>query len=220
MTWIRVDDHFAGHLKVMALEKDRLAGLGLWHVAASYCARYLTDGYVPMTELKGQAPPKLVAKMVRVGLFEQRNGGFLLHDWLNYNPSRQQVIEEKGKKRAAGRAGGQAAAQARGTASAVAEPVAPAQAKSKPVPVPVPEVLKEVLGGRAKVEDFVEPMELYLKRSRHKSASQKERDWIEDLHARFSRGELVTALQIVEPGRDYLKRVDGYLEGGGLDRLG
>jgi hypothetical protein len=208
MTWIRVDDHFADHPKVMALGSDRLAGLGLWHVAASYCARYLTDGYVPATHVRAHAPARLVRRMVEVKLFDPIEGGYLLHNWLHYNPSRATVEEKAAKKQAAGRAGGQASAQARG------QP--PAAAESKPVPVPqpipVPEVLQNVLGNGAALE-WVEPSELYQTRARRRSLSQKERDWLEDLHVRFSRPELVAALYAVEPGTDYLLRVDAYLEG-------
>lgn len=215
MTWIRVDDHFADHPKVMALGSDRLLGLGLWQVAASYCARYLTDGFVPTAHVRAHAPKKLIDRMVDVGLFDVVAGGYRLHDWLTYNPSRQQVEEAQAKKRRAGRAGGVASGQARAQADASPEAQPPAQAKSKPVPVPVPqpvtEVLQNVLGNGA--EPWVEPTELYAIRARRRHLSQKERDWIEDLHVRFSRGELVAALKAVEPGPDYLKRVDAYLEG-------
>lgn len=210
MTWIRVDDHFADHPKVMALGNDRLAGLGLWHVAASYCARYLTDGYVPASHVKPQAHPRLIAKMVAVKLFSPVEGGYQLHDWLEYNPSRSAVHQARSKKQAAGQAGGQASAQARGEANGAAN----AQAKSKPVPVPVPqpvsEVLSNVLGNGA--EPWVDPIELYQQRAHRRSLSQKEKNWLEDLHARFSRTELVAALQAVKPGPDYLRHVDEYLE--------
>lgn len=106
MTWIRVDDHFADHPKVMALGAERLAGLGLWHVAASYCARYLTDGFVPAAHVQAHAPKRLIRKLVNVGLFDEVDGGYRLHDWLKYNPSRDQVEQAIAKKRAAGQAGG------------------------------------------------------------------------------------------------------------------
>lgn len=212
MTWIRVDDHFADHPKVMALEGDRLPGLGLWHVAASYSARYLTDGYVPASYVKAHAQLRLINRMVSVGLFDPVDGGYLLHDWLEYNPSRDAVREAQAKKRAAGQAGGQASASARGQANGAA----PAAAKSNPVPVPgtqpVSEVLLNVLGNGA-TEPWVDPWEFYKERAKRRSLSQKERDWIEDLIVRFSRTEVVHALRVVEPGSDYLRRADSYLEG-------
>lgn len=211
MTWIKVDDHFADHPKVMALGSDRLQGLGLWQVAASYCARYLTDGFVPAAHVHGNAPKKLVNRLVAVGLFDVVDGGYQLHDWLRYNPSRQEVEEAVAKKRAAGQAGGRASGQARAQATAEAH----AQAESKPVPVPVPqpvsELLSNVLGNPG--EEWVDPAQLYATRARRRSLSQKERDWLEDLYVRFSRTELVAALRAVDPGPDYLKRVDAFMEG-------
>jgi hypothetical protein len=206
MTWIRVDDHFADHPKVMALETHRLAGLGLWVVAASYAARYLTDGFVPFSHVRAHGPARLISRMVAVGLFEPVDGGYRLHDWLTYNPSRQAVHDSQAKKRAAGRAGGQASAGARAQADR--------QAKSNPVPVPVPEVLSRVLSNGA--EPWVDPVVLYCQRANRKTPSQKERDWLEDLHVRFSRNELVAALQAIPPGTDYLKRVDQFLEKNGV----
>jgi hypothetical protein len=208
MSWIRVDDHFADHPKVMALGSDRLRGLGLWHVAASYCARYLTDGYVPTTHVRAHAPARLINRMVAVGLFDPVADGYMLHDWLNYNPSRDAVHEAQAKKRAAGQAGGRASAGSRAQANGAAA----AQAKSNPVPVPVPvpEIRLNVPSAR---EEWVDPMTFYQERAKRKSLSERERNWIEDLHARFSRKELVAALQVVPPGTDYLRRVDNYLEG-------
>jgi hypothetical protein len=210
MTWIRVDDHFADHPKVMALAHDRLTGLGLWHVAASYCARYLTNGFVPSTHVRANAPVRLINRMVAVGLFDPVDGGYMLHDWLNYNPSREAVKEAQAKKRAAGQAGGRASAGARAQANGAADD----EAKSNPVPVPQPIPVSEVLLSVPSARDeWVDPMAFYQERAHRKSLSQKERDWIEDLHARFSRKELVGALQVVPPGTDYLKRVDAFLEG-------
>lgn len=72
----------------------------------------------------------IIAHLVRLGLWEEVEGGYLIHDYDDYQPTKAQVLAEREQKQAAGRAGGIAAAQARAKA--------PAQAKFKPVPVPVP----------------------------------------------------------------------------------
>ena len=138
------------------------------------------------------------------------DGGWVLHDYLDWNPSREKVLAERAKKQAAGKAGGQASAQARAEAPATPFGSESAQPRTRTRPTPVPEVLQNVLGNGG--EPWVEPADLYAQRAHRKSLSQKERDWIEDLHVRFSRGELVAALRTVEPGPDYLKRVDAHLE--------
>lgn len=211
MTWIRVDDHFADHPKVLALGHQRLAGLGLWHVAASYSARFLTDGYVPAPHVETHASKRLIAKMVGVGLFSQVEGGYLLHDWLDYNPSRKKVLADRAAAKA--RMDARRSPSVRPNSGRTNGEVPQNLINPVPVPqpIPVPEILSNVLGNVP--EPWVEPADLYRSRARRHSLSQKERDWIEDLHVRFSRKELVRALQVVEPGPNYLRRVDDFLEG-------
>jgi hypothetical protein len=69
-------------------------------------------------------------QLVRVGLWQEVDGGYLIHDYGDYQPTKAQVLAEREVKAAAGRAGGIAAAVARAKANAVAKP--------KPVPVPKP----------------------------------------------------------------------------------
>lgn len=68
--------------------------------------------------------------------------GFYIHDYLKYQPSRDEVEAMREKKSEAGRKGGQASAQARASADGQAR----AQAKSKPDPVPVPDPLSSSSG--------------------------------------------------------------------------
>ena len=76
----------------------------------------------------------VIEQLLRVGLWQEVMGGYIVHDFEDYQPTRAQVEAERAKKAAAGRAGGIAAAVARAKPPAVASAVA----KSKPVPVPVP----------------------------------------------------------------------------------
>lgn len=155
--------------------------------------------------------------LVFYGLWERCHGGYRIHDYQDYQPTKAAVMEQREKKAAAGRAGGLARHQAPAKAPAKQVPssrLSEPEAKAKPIPIPkpVPEVLLEVHGATDALE-YVDPMTFYQERCKRRSLSQKERDWIEDLHARFSRSELVRALEAVPPGTDYLKRVDSYLEG-------
>lgn len=213
MTWIRVDDQFADHPKVMALEADRLPGLGLWHVAASYCARYLTDGFVPASHVKAHAPQRLIRRMVAVGLFDQAEGGYILHDWLDYNPNRERVLAERAAAKARMNAKRSPDVRPNNDRTPDETPVKFNGPVPVPGPTPVSTVLSDVVGNGNAVEEWVDPKALYQARARRSSLSKKERDWIEDLYLRFSRQELVAALRTVKPGSDYLKRVDAYLEG-------
>lgn len=108
MPWVRLDDDLPDHPKIIA------AGpMASWlHVCAlAYCNRYLTDGFVPEGQVPKLSslnqPRRLAAALVRVGLWEEAVGGFRVHDFLNYQPSRVQVEAEREvdrKRKAAGRA--------------------------------------------------------------------------------------------------------------------
>jgi hypothetical protein len=201
MAWFRCDDRLGDHPKVMHLDEKLLPAMGLWLMCGVYCSKHLTDGFVPRKVVRFYDGDRLAKLLEAAGLFEPAPGGWLMHDYLHWNPSKDDVATIRAKRRAAGQAGGQASASAR------------AQADSNPVPVPGPIPVSEIRLDVPTVRDeWVEPADLYRERTRRRSLSQKEQDWLEDLHARFSRMELVRALQAVEPGPDYLRRVDEYLE--------
>jgi hypothetical protein len=125
MPWVRIDEHFADHPKVVQAGPLAMA----LHVAAlCYCNRFLTDGFIPEAKARtlielGPETDEIIKRLVTASLWDQADGGYRVHDYLDYQPSKQKVIEERSKKRAAGQAGGEASAQAR------------AQAKSNPVSV-------------------------------------------------------------------------------------
>ena len=129
MTWVRLDDQFGEHPKIVGLSDRAFRA----HVTGLlYCGRYLTDGRLP----RGVLPPaRALAELVAAGLWTANGTGeYSIHDYLEYQPTREQVEREIAQKRAAGRAGGKAAAKARAKAAAKAPP----QAKSKPIPIPIP----------------------------------------------------------------------------------
>ena len=215
MTWVKLDDAFADHPKVMALGRDRMAGLGVWMSAACYCARFLTDGFVPAAVADGFNQPRILTKLVEVGLVDKVDGGYLLHDWLDYNPPRDRVLAER--KAAKERMNNhRRSGEVQPNNGRTSDEVRPKFNGPVPVPgpTPVPEVLSNVLTGAAG-DPWIEPAALYLERTGRKRLSQKERDWLDDLHVRFSRTQLGAAIKAVPNPREtnFLKRVDEYLEG-------
>lgn len=167
MPWIRVDDHFDGHPKLAAVGP---VGWGVWLAGLAYCNRNLTDGFIPYAAaegiggswrvripvdggeevwsidrgsgMHGQAMDTqwVIDLLIGAGLWEPVMGGYRIHDYADFQPTKAQVIAERAAKQAAGRAGGLAAAAARATADAQAGAVA----KSKPVPNPNPVPLENV----------------------------------------------------------------------------
>lgn len=98
MTWVKLDDRFPSHRKI-ALLSDRAFRL---HVSAiCWCAENLTDGRISERELTFVAKVrglKATAKELEgAGVWDRVDGGWAIHDYLDYNPSREQVHAERKK---------------------------------------------------------------------------------------------------------------------------
>ena len=91
MAWFKVDDKLHAHPKWLALKPSARA---LWVTAGSWCAANLTDGIVPPHVLRTlNATKRDAAELVAAGLWWQLDDdrGWLFNDWLDYQPSREQV---------------------------------------------------------------------------------------------------------------------------------
>lgn len=128
MTWVKLDDGFPRHPKLIGLPADVKWA---YIEALCYCGQYLTDGLFPA---EGVIARKHADRLCKAGLVDVEDGQYLIHDYLHYNPSRVEVEAEREKKRAAGKAGGRASARAR--AQAHAEPPASDVLEELPNPVP------------------------------------------------------------------------------------
>lgn len=129
MTWVRIDDNFHWHPKVARLSSDayRLLVGGL-----CYANRYQTAGFIRrevVAMLSGTRrgavsnPSRSCRELVAARLWEKAEGGYLIHDYFEYQPDPI--------KQAAGRKGGIVSAQARAQAGVKHA----AQPPSRPVPV-------------------------------------------------------------------------------------
>jgi 5-methylcytosine-specific restriction endonuclease McrA len=101
MPWLKVDEGFVEHPKVIAAEL-RLKGrhrrgrvVAVWLEMACFAARNLTDGAIPSIVAKklhtDHKPLEVIAAMVKAGLVHRTADGFLLHDFGAYNPSAAEV---------------------------------------------------------------------------------------------------------------------------------
>lgn len=100
MAWVRLDDQFARHPKMIAAKPDGMA----MHVAAiCYCNQYLTDGWVPAdvagSLLNVRRPGEIISRLCKVGAWSEHEGGYRLHDYLDFQPSREQVLADRKKAR-------------------------------------------------------------------------------------------------------------------------
>jgi hypothetical protein len=97
--WAKIDDRFHSHPKIRAALEHPYA-LGLHAVALSYCAAYTTDGVVHRQFIEGCiSHPKrrssAVSSLVAIGLWRVCPDGWEIHDWLEFNPSRAEIIEQR-----------------------------------------------------------------------------------------------------------------------------
>lgn len=100
MAWLRIDDRFRTHPK---MHKAGLAGW-LAFCGICYCREHLTDGVIPREAVQTLAPGltspyKHAAKLVEIGLWHEHLDGFQVHDFLDWNPSRQDVMSLRDKER-------------------------------------------------------------------------------------------------------------------------
>ena len=104
MPWFRIDDSFADHPKVMAIPRThRTRVVGVWAMCGLWSAKHLTDGFVPATlpaENGAKPGDPLLLVNARVhpdgfGLWEAVDGGWLYHDWADYQPMRKAVQEKR-----------------------------------------------------------------------------------------------------------------------------
>lgn len=122
MSWLKIDDGFAEHPKIIDLS-DRAFRL---HVAAlCYSARNLTDGVLNARSVLvccalASATKRHIAELRDVELWVEFNDGYLIKDFLDYNPSAHEVKELRKSRSEAGRIGGKRSGEARRQASASA----------------------------------------------------------------------------------------------------
>lgn len=98
MTWLKVDDGFPSHEKVMALSEGPCRGdaIALWTFCGCWSSHALREGFVPKGVVRAYGfHPDAAGELVRVGLWVEADGGYRFHDWADYQPSAAQVEERR-----------------------------------------------------------------------------------------------------------------------------
>lgn len=95
MTWARLDDHLDENLKVVGLS-DR--AFRAFVESVCYSARNLTDGFIPHA-VALRRWPKVRTDLLGAGLWESREFGYQVHDYLEYNPSRERILAQREAER-------------------------------------------------------------------------------------------------------------------------
>lgn len=94
VTWTKLDDSFWSHPKVTKAGNE---AAGAYARMLSYCGKHLTDGKVPAEIAQFIARPKVIEQLQVFSFIIENGSGFLIPDYLEFNPSKEQVLAERKK---------------------------------------------------------------------------------------------------------------------------
>ena len=113
MAWVRIESSVARHGKFL---RAGPAASWLWLCSLAYCQEGLTDGFIPFEALEHlgvKGARGLRAKLVQERLWEEVDGGWMVHDYLQWNRNADTVRTIQATRRQAGANGGKASGAAR-----------------------------------------------------------------------------------------------------------
>lgn len=114
MAWLKLDDQIFLNRKIARCDPETKL---LYIVGLTYCANQLTDGEIPedvlpllagMAGIDKQIAKQSVSKLLDVCLWVASPFGWQIPDYLEYNPSREQVEHNRMVRSEAGKRGGMA----------------------------------------------------------------------------------------------------------------
>lgn len=125
MAWVKLDEKFASHPKVVEVGP---LGLALQVAALCYCNQHLTDGHISLRaartllDFDGLTPVEdVIERLVEVGMWHgpihdctecpEFVSGYVIHGYLEQQPSKAEVEAKKEQASEAGRRGGLAKAK-------------------------------------------------------------------------------------------------------------
>lgn len=105
MGWVKLDDDWATHPKMLAAGLD---GRAFWLEGLCYCSRYLTDGSIPVSVLplvavhagvSSEQAQALAARLVELELWSSDGKSYRVDNYLRWQRSKEQVEHEREKTR-------------------------------------------------------------------------------------------------------------------------
>lgn len=111
MAWSRLDDSIAFHAKIVRAGNECT---GAWVRMIAWSNSQLTDGHITQeVALQIARRKKIISRLIETDLLEQIPTGYLIHDFLKYQMSSQEVKERRERVGAARAQAGRAGAQKR-----------------------------------------------------------------------------------------------------------
>ena len=137
--YTRIDDQFYMTIKNAQIDRDEQ---DLYIAGIVFCNGQLTDGFIPAArlpmlaawaKLPGEANIEAIAsRLVEHEYWEVVDGGYMVHDFLDWSISREEVLALRETRSQAGRRGGlRSGAVRKAKQEAKAEAIASAKAKQK-----------------------------------------------------------------------------------------
>jgi len=94
MAFARIYDGAINNPKILGLI-DWRNPFCVWVWGLSYCSLQLTDGVIPFAAMPNKLAAKTAEQLVIAGLWTRRDDGFCVHDYLEWNSSRTQVLQKR-----------------------------------------------------------------------------------------------------------------------------
>ncbi len=145
MAWVKIDDQAPRNAKLL---KAGPAAAWMWVCGIAHAQAQMTEGFIPDIAIPtigvtgSERSRKLADVLVTCGLFDRVDGGYMVHDYLEHNETREEALARRvslgAKRAAAGRAGGLAkVANAKQTvvANPSPDPTRPDRIKNPPTPL-------------------------------------------------------------------------------------
>lgn len=106
MAWARIDDGFVDHPKILRIWNQCPAAIGLHVRAIAYCAKHLTDGYIPLVAVATLSPnaderDEQTQALLEGGAWykDEASESFVIHDYLDFQPTRDEVADRRQRDR-------------------------------------------------------------------------------------------------------------------------
>lgn len=99
--YVQLSNGFYLNRKVRRLRRTMPSAISAFVIMLSYCGDNLTDGYVDddTAEFVLDITVQELDALQQVGLIESVDGGYAIHDYLEHNRSRQQVMAKRKRER-------------------------------------------------------------------------------------------------------------------------
>ena len=105
--WVRFDTQLPSHPKILELvDQKKWQAISVWHFSVEYCGSHGTDGFIPRLALGSiHATPRVAADLVDVRLWVADRKGWLIPDYVEYQPSNEKSSDARAAQQAGSRKG-------------------------------------------------------------------------------------------------------------------